>query len=84
MSFDTRRLSRRAQGLLAGGAIPEYLQRHSEGLSDVFDAVVNPDGYIGLCEAENRLVAEMVRTMDSGSLAEPSAESRPDSAPNSH
>ena len=60
MSFDTRRLSRRAQGLLAGGAIPEYLQRHSEGLSDVFDPVVNPNGYIGLCEAENRLVAEMV------------------------
>ncbi|MBD3857708.1 MAG: aminotransferase class I/II-fold pyridoxal phosphate-dependent enzyme, partial [Acidobacteria bacterium] len=60
MSFDTRRLSRRAQGLLAGGASSEYLQRHSEGLSDVFDPVVNPNGYIGLCEAENRLVAEMV------------------------
>ena len=60
MSFDTRRLSRRAQGLLAGGSTPEYLQRHYEGLSDPFDPVANPDGYIGLCEAENRLVAEMV------------------------
>jgi aspartate/methionine/tyrosine aminotransferase len=29
-------------------------------LSNTFDAVANPDGYIGLCEAENRLVAEMV------------------------
>ena len=60
MSCDTRRLSRRAQALLAGGAIPEYLQRHSEGLRDSFDPVANPAGYIGLCEAENRLVAEMV------------------------
>ena len=60
MSFDTRRLSRRAQGLLAGGSTPEYLQRHYEGLGDPFDPVANANGYIGLCEAENRLVAEMV------------------------
>ncbi len=60
MSIDTRRLSRRAQGLLAGEPIPEYLQRHYQSLSDPFDPVANPDGYIGLCEAENRLVAEMV------------------------
>jgi aspartate/methionine/tyrosine aminotransferase len=60
MSHDTHRLSRRAQGLLEGEAVPEYLQRHAEGLSDAFDPVANPTGYIGLCEAENRLVAEMV------------------------
>jgi aspartate/methionine/tyrosine aminotransferase len=60
MSFDTRRLSQRAQALLAGGAVPEYLRRHYEGLSDPCDLATNPDGYIGLCEAENRLVAEMV------------------------
>jgi aspartate/methionine/tyrosine aminotransferase len=60
MSIDTRRLSRRAQGLLASEAIPQYLKRHSEFLSDIFDPVTNPDGYIALCEAENRLVAEMV------------------------
>ena len=60
MNFDTRRLSHRAQSLLAPGSIPEYLQYHSKGLSDLFDPVANPDGYIGLCEAENRLVAEMV------------------------
>jgi len=60
MSFDPRRLSRRAQGLLAGGSAPEYLQRHTECLSDLVDPVTNPDGYIPLCEAENRLVAEMV------------------------
>ena len=58
MSKDTS-LSRRAQGLLAGGS-QEYLERHYEGLDDPYDPVTNPDGYIGLCEAENRLVAEMV------------------------
>jgi aspartate/methionine/tyrosine aminotransferase len=68
MSIDTHRLSRRAQGLLAGEAVPEYLQRHYEGLEDRFDPVANPDGYIGLCEAENRLVAEMVaRRLDRAS-----------------
>jgi len=46
--------------VLAGPSIPEYLQRHSECLSDPFEPDVNPDGYIGLCEAENRLVAETV------------------------
>jgi aspartate/methionine/tyrosine aminotransferase len=60
MSIDTRRLSRRAQALLDGGAVPEYLERHYEGLSDPFDPAANLDGYIGLCEAENRLVAEIV------------------------
>jgi aspartate/methionine/tyrosine aminotransferase len=60
MSLDTRLLSRRAQALLSGGPIPEYLQQHYECLSDPCDPLANPDGYIGLCEAENRLVAEMV------------------------
>jgi aspartate/methionine/tyrosine aminotransferase len=60
MSLDISSLSHRARGLLAPGSIPEYLQRHSEGLRDPFDAVENPNGYIGLCEAENRLVAETV------------------------
>ena len=60
MSMNTSYLSRRAQGLLSGGAIPEYLVRHYQGLEVPFDPAANPDGYIGLCEAENRLVAEIV------------------------
>jgi aspartate/methionine/tyrosine aminotransferase len=60
MSMDTHLPSRRGQELLTGGAIPEYLVRHYEGLDDPFDRNTNPDGYIGLCEAENRLVAEIV------------------------
>jgi aspartate/methionine/tyrosine aminotransferase len=46
--------------MLASGAEPEYLRRHTECLSDLFDPATNPDGYIAMCEAENRLVAEMV------------------------
>ncbi|MCG6950323.1 MAG: aminotransferase class I/II-fold pyridoxal phosphate-dependent enzyme [Acidobacteria bacterium] len=60
MSSNTRRLSRRAQDMLSGQSIPEYLERHTECLLDPFDSATNPDGYIGLCEAENRLVAELV------------------------
>jgi aspartate/methionine/tyrosine aminotransferase len=60
MSFDPSRLSLRARDLLAGPSIPEYLQRHSECLSEPFDPDTDPDGYIGLCEAENRLVADIV------------------------
>ena len=64
MSIDTRLLSRRAQNLLAGQALPEYLERHFQSLSDACDLVANPDGYIGLCEAENQLVAEMDRDVE--------------------
>jgi aspartate/methionine/tyrosine aminotransferase len=46
--------------MLSGDALPEYLEKHYECLSDPCDPHTNPDGYIGLCEAENRLVAEMV------------------------
>jgi aspartate/methionine/tyrosine aminotransferase len=60
MSIDTRLLSRRAQNLLDGQALPEYLERHYQNLSGSCDLETNPDGYIGLCEAENRLVAEIV------------------------
>jgi aspartate/methionine/tyrosine aminotransferase len=60
MSIDTRLLSRRASDLLTGRALPEYLALHFQHSKDACDLVTNPDGYIGLCEAENRLVAEMV------------------------
>jgi aspartate/methionine/tyrosine aminotransferase len=60
MKFDSRSLSRRAQELVAGSSMPEYLLRHHEGSSNPFDAAHNPDGYIGLCVAENRLVADLV------------------------
>jgi len=60
MKLDSRSLSRRARDLLAGSSITEYLIRDHEGSNDPFDAAQNPDGYIGLCVAENRLVADLV------------------------
>jgi len=60
MKLDTHTLSRRAQDLLAGTAMPEYLIRDFEGSKDRYDREANPDGYIGLCVAENKLVADLV------------------------
>jgi aspartate/methionine/tyrosine aminotransferase len=60
MNDDTHTLSRRAQDLLAGQAMPEYLIRHFEGAKNLFDREKNPDGYIGLCVAENKLVSDIV------------------------
>jgi aspartate/methionine/tyrosine aminotransferase len=58
MKMDTSTLSHRAQRLLAGQAVPEYLVRHSLGSKSPFNPRTNPDGYIGLCVAENKLVAD--------------------------
>jgi len=60
MKLDSRSLSLRAQNLLAGAAMPEYLVRQFEGSKDSYDRESNPDGYIGLCVAENKLVADLV------------------------
>ena len=60
MKLDTRSLSRRTQDLLAGKSVPEYLVRQFEGSKSAYDAKTNPDGYIGLCVAENKLVSDVV------------------------
>jgi aspartate/methionine/tyrosine aminotransferase len=60
MKLDTRSLSLRAQNLLAGQSMPEYLLRDFEGSKNRYHKDHNPDGYIGLCVAENKLVADLV------------------------
>jgi aspartate/methionine/tyrosine aminotransferase len=60
MMIDTCSLSRRAQRMVTGGAMPEYLVRHFEGSASLYHPDDNPDGYIGLCVAENTLVSEIV------------------------
>ena len=60
MKSETRHLSQRAQRMLAGQSVPEYLVRHFRGSRSPYHATGNPDGYIGLCVAENKLVAQMV------------------------
>jgi aspartate/methionine/tyrosine aminotransferase len=46
--------------MLAGQATPEYLLRHFEGSRSPYHPGSNPEGYIGLCVAENKLVAGLV------------------------
>ncbi len=60
MKMDTRSLSRRAQEFLGGQSMPEYLILDSEGSKNSYHKDLNPNGYIGLCVAENKLVAKMV------------------------
>ncbi len=38
----------------------EYILTHFEHLEDEWDAETNPDGYIGLCVAENKLVWDLI------------------------
>jgi len=54
-------LSARGQGLLEQAPLPEYIHIHFERLDDHYDAETNPDGYIGLCVAENKLVWDLLR-----------------------
>ena len=60
MKLDPRSLSVRAQNLLAGQSLPEYLRCDFEGSKNRYEKDTNPDGYIGLCVAENKLVSNLV------------------------
>jgi aspartate/methionine/tyrosine aminotransferase len=54
-------LSARGLGLIASAPMPQYIDAHFEHMEDHCDPVGNPDGYIGLCVAENKLVWDLVR-----------------------
>lgn len=53
-------LSARGTALAASPAMPAYLLEHFPRLDDLYDAEANPDGYIPLCIAENRLVWDLL------------------------
>lgn len=53
-------LSGRAEKLLASPPMVEYIQRHFEHVDDSWHADTNPDGYIALCVAENKLVWDLL------------------------
>ena len=57
---DRRVLSQRAQRMLASPPMPKYLQEQFVRSAAAYDAQTNPDGYISLCVAENRLVADLM------------------------
>jgi aspartate/methionine/tyrosine aminotransferase len=49
-------LSHRGRALIEEAPMSPYFDAHYERKGDRFDARTNPDGYIGLCVAENRTV----------------------------
>ncbi|NND03360.1 MAG: aminotransferase class I/II-fold pyridoxal phosphate-dependent enzyme [Acidimicrobiia bacterium] len=53
-------LSKRALKALANPPAVEYIRAHHENMADAYDAATNPDGYIGLCIAENKLVWDLL------------------------
>jgi aspartate/methionine/tyrosine aminotransferase len=46
--------------MLEEQAAPGYFEAHFSGSRDLYNPTRNPDGYIGLCIAENKLVADLV------------------------
>lgn len=54
-------LSSRANALIGGAPMPRYLDEHFLRQRDPYEASGNPDGYIGLAVAENKLVWDLVR-----------------------
>ena len=53
-------LSERARRLVADPPEPEYEVEDAARHGDSYDPQINPDGYISLCIAENRLVAGLM------------------------
>jgi len=53
-------LSARGNGLVATPPAAEYIRTHQARAADPFDRDRNPDGYVALCTAENKLVADLV------------------------
>lgn len=50
-------LSERGLGLLRTPPMAAYIEAHFERVPDTWDPVENPEGYIGLCIAENTMMA---------------------------
>jgi len=56
----SQRLSSRAESVLAVPPTPEYIDAHFANSRDAWHESDNPNGYIGLCIAENRLVWDIL------------------------
>lgn len=53
-------LSKRAEAILEGSRMEEYLVAHFERRDDLWDPVTNPDGYIPMAIAENKLMWDLL------------------------
>lgn len=64
-------LSDRGRDLVDNSPVAEYIQVHTSHVDDLWDADTNPDGYIGLCVAENKLVWDLIEPRLTGPRAVP-------------
>lgn len=53
-------LSHRGRRLVSESGVPEYLVEQFRHADDAWHPIANPDGYLGLCVAENRLVWDLL------------------------
>lgn len=56
----SRSLSKRAEAVLADSRLEEYIHAHTERKGDLWDPEHNPDGYIPMAIAENKLVWDLL------------------------
>lgn len=68
MHTDPAFLSARGRALVDSAPMPQYLHTHFDLQEDAYDRATNPDGYIGLCIAENKTVWPLVRDRMSAPL----------------
>ena len=57
---EEHRLADRGRDLIASPPAAEYIRTHQERATDPFDTDHKPGGYVALCTAENKLVADLV------------------------
>ena len=54
-------ISKRASSLLAADIVDEYMVAQGERRANSYDPLDNPDGYISLSVAENKLVWDLLQ-----------------------
>ncbi len=59
-AIDLRALSRRGEALASSRPMPAYVDEHFARVEDAWDAASNPDGYVSMCVAENKLVWDLL------------------------
>lgn len=53
-------LSSRGEALVANRPLPPFIDEHFARAEDAWDLVTNPDGYVSMCLAENKLVWDLL------------------------
>ena len=57
-------LSERGRRLVESPPMPEYISEHFMRAGELWDEQTNPDGYVSLCIAENKLHNDSLNELD--------------------